>query len=486
MRLICYPVRLHHIVSSVQRSKSILNSKKDTDFLAAGGPSNYAWNVIRSEADELIFQHARKSGAKVFDGTQVTEIEFLPSQSSDQARSTNGSLASLGRPVSASYNRRSDGTSGTIDFEYLIDASGRAGLVSTRYLKNRKYNQGLKNVANWGYWKGTGVYAEGTSRANSPYFEALRDGSGWVWFIPLHDGTTSVGVVMNQDFATSKKREASSSRDFYLSSLKLVPNMQKLLKSGSFVSDLKSASDFSYSSSSYAGPCLRIVGDAGCFIDPFFSSGVHLAMVGALSAATTICAAIRGDCEEQAAAEWHSTKVADGYTRFLLVVLSAYKQIRNQNQAVLSDLGEDNLDRAFAHFRPVIQGTSDVSNITEEELAKTIDFCSNAWDGVKPQARAAVLQKMQSVVDDARDSEADESLEARLEAMKENLSVEEQRVMNYIRARQALRTEDSMHIDNFSTDVINGLAPNMRRGQLTLIKAVPLARARVETKQTIG
>lgn len=180
----------------------------------------------------------------------------------------------------------------------------------------------------------------------------LLDGSGWVWFIPLHDGTTSVGVVMNQDFATSKKREASSSRDFYLSSLKLVPNMQKLLKSGSFVSDLKSASDFSYSSSSYAGPCLRIVGDAGCFIDPFFSSGVHLAMVGALSAATTICAAIRGDCEEQAAAEWHSTKVADGYTRFLLVVLSAYKQIRNQNQAVLSDLGEDNLDRAFAHFRP--------------------------------------------------------------------------------------------------------------------------------------
>jgi hypothetical protein len=32
-----------------------------TDFLAAGGPQNYSWNVIRSEADELLFRHAGKS-----------------------------------------------------------------------------------------------------------------------------------------------------------------------------------------------------------------------------------------------------------------------------------------------------------------------------------------------------------------------------------------------------------------------------------------
>ena len=27
-------------------------------------------------------------------------------------------------------------------------------------------------------------------------------------------------------------------------------------------------------------PYARVAGDAGCFIDPFFSSGVHLAMMG--------------------------------------------------------------------------------------------------------------------------------------------------------------------------------------------------------------
>ncbi len=28
---------------------------------------------------------------------------------------------------------------------YIVDASGRAGIVSVKYIKNRKFNQGLKN-----------------------------------------------------------------------------------------------------------------------------------------------------------------------------------------------------------------------------------------------------------------------------------------------------------------------------------------------------
>ena len=157
---------------------------------------------------------------------------------------------------------------------------------------------------------------------------------------------------MNQDLARLKKKEeSSSSEQFYLSSISLAPNLQCFLSNAALITQVHSASDYSYSSSSYASLHTRVVGDAGCFIDPFFSSGVHLALVSALSAATTICAVIKGDCEKNVAAQWHSTKVADGYTRFLLVVLSGYKQIRSQNEPVLSDLGDDNLDQAFDHFK---------------------------------------------------------------------------------------------------------------------------------------
>ena len=65
------------------------------------------------------------------------------------------------------------------------------------------------------------------------------------------------------------------------------------------------------SASTYANPFVRIVGDAGCFIDPFFSSGVHPALASGLSAAVTICAAKKGDLNERAAAEWYSKKVAE-------------------------------------------------------------------------------------------------------------------------------------------------------------------------------
>lgn len=331
--------------------------------------------MIRSEGDEILFKHAGESGAKIFDETKVDSIEF-----ESGGESTNSALPNPGRPVSATWKRK-DGTSGRISFKYLVDATGRQGLLSTKYLKNRHYNQGLKNIANWGYWKGAGAYGKDTKREGSPYFEALKgnkhlqflcsfdytsfgvnanseflisDAAGWVWFIPLHDGTWSVGIVQNQDMATAKRRElgSPSSKDFYLHSLNLVPGIKELIGEGELVSDIKSASDWSYSASHYAFPYARILGDAAAFIDPFFSTGVHLALHGGLSAATTIAASIRGQADEEAAAQWHSQKSATSYTRFLVVVSSALKQIRLGDEPVISDFDDSSFDRAFDLFRP--------------------------------------------------------------------------------------------------------------------------------------
>lgn len=182
----------------------------------------------------------------------------------------------------------------------------------------------------------------------------VSDASGWCWSIPLHNGTMSVGIVQNQELSLTKKRAmgSPSSKDFYLASRELAPSILARMSKAELVSDIKSASDWSYSASSYASPYARIVGDAGCFIDPYFSSGVHLALASALSAAMTICASRKGQLSEYEACKWHSHKVAEGYTRFLLVVLSALKQIRQQDEPVLSDWDEDGFDRAFAFFRP--------------------------------------------------------------------------------------------------------------------------------------
>ncbi|RYO95278.1 hypothetical protein DL762_000161 [Monosporascus cannonballus] len=124
---------------------------------------------------------------------------------------------------------------------------GRMGIMSTKYLENRHFNQGLKNAASWGYWQGTGRYGVGTPQEGVSYFEALSDSSGWVWFIPLHGGTTSVGVVINQDIAIRKKKEMGSpgGKIFYLEMLKAAPRiLGPMLEDATLVSEIKAASDW--------------------------------------------------------------------------------------------------------------------------------------------------------------------------------------------------------------------------------------------------
>lgn len=265
-----------------------------TDFSLAG-PNCTAWNVIRSEMDDLLLRNARKHGVQVFEETRVTDIDFEGDPESS-------------RPVAAHWSNKA-GASGSITFDWLIDASGRAGVMSTKYLRNRVMRESLRNVAVWGYWTGVRGIGDGTERAGSPWFEALTDEQGWAWAIPLHDGTTSVGVVMHSDASKAKKDiltpegQKPTLTEHYLDQLKFLPGVRALIgDTGKFIpGSTKSASDYSYFATHYSGDHLRIIGDAGNFVDPFFSSGVHIAMVGAISAVLTICASLNGETEEKLA-----------------------------------------------------------------------------------------------------------------------------------------------------------------------------------------
>jgi len=455
-----------------------LNNKRDayTDFIVNAGPDSYAWNVIRSESDNLMFQHAGKSGAKIFDGVKVKDIEFAPLDGQNALKPE----ANPGRPVSATWTKK-DGSSGEIKFDYLVDASGRAGIVSTKYMKNRSFNQDLKNVANWGYWKGAIQYGVGTPKEGQPFFEALQDGSGWAWFIPLHNGTTSVGVVMNQAMSTSKKQATElGGSEFYKQSIKEAVGVAHLLEHAELATDIKYASDWSYSASTYGSPYCRIVGDAGAFIDPYFSSGVHLALSGALSAATTICASIRGDCSEDVAWKWHSDQVSERYTRFLLVVLSATKQIRHKDAPVLNEEEDEGFDDAFSIIRPIIQGIADVNGTktTQAELDKAVDFTFNAVkrnnpDASEAQIKDAVAKQMQNGANGhANGTNGDVKGKEWEDVKVDTMTAEEMRVMKMVK--------DTFK-DYFTEDVHDGLVANIKQGSLGLIKA-PMA-AKMDAKK---
>ncbi|KAL1746166.1 hypothetical protein HDZ31DRAFT_81396 [Schizophyllum fasciatum] len=481
-----------------------------TDFVALG-IHNSSWNVIRSQFDQLLLQHARSCDVAVHERTKVDSVEF----SAEDAR----------RPVAVSWTRSGaavnadagagdmcPATTGRTTFDYLVDASGRVGVMSTRYLKNRHFNESLKNIAIWGYWRGAGTYGVGTSREGAPWFEALTDESGWAWFIPLHDGTTSVGVVMNQEAFARDARAAprspfsssaapnprgSTMVTRYLSALANAPRVVELLTAqSSMVEDsVKSASDYSYKAEEHAGPGFRICGDAGAFIDPCFSSGIHLAFTSALAAAASICAAVRGDCTEEAAGRWHTKRVMTSYTRFQLVVLSAYKQFRNQANDVLSDIDEDNFDRAFAMFRPVIQGGADIGiRLSEDELQRSLDFCANLFNPTTPEQHAELARRGEiardlldvnkpvvgrAALDEALKAQGEKDGSARGETRENALGEaggngekDVQLVLDKINARRVIQPEYA--ISNMEEECIDGYAVRLQRGNLGLNR-VPTA-----------
>ena len=438
-----------------------INDKREayTNFTASLGPGGHAWNVVRSEADDLIFRHAGKEGASIFDGTKVDDLEFVPYD--DIEFTTAVKLANPGKPVAANWSRK-DGSSGRIEFDYIVDASGRAGIISTKYLKNRKLNEGLKNIANWTYWKGAARYGEGSEKQNSPFFEALSDGSGWCWAIPLHNGTLSVGVVMRQDLFFGKKKAAGSPPqiDMYKLCLKCAAQINKLLKGAEISGDVKMASDWSYSANAYAGPNFRIAGDAGCFIDPYFSSGVHLALSSGLSAAMTIQAVRKGETNEFNAAKWHSDKVTEGYTRFLVVVMAVLRQLRKRNTSILGDENEDGFDTAFGFIQPVIQGTADTGERKADDVVEGVNFALNKFQKASPKEQSAVLNKVQQASHNADELE--------------KLTPDELAVLHNIVGRQFKLTKTEKDLNSFTKDVIDGWTPRLERGNLGLAKVSEL------------
>ena len=156
-----------------------------TDFLRPG-VDKLAWNVVsqilyprHSFCTNLTEIHtdlcrlrqnnsstAEKVDVRVFEETRALSINFA-----------NNNIN--GRSISTKWENTIDrSVSETISFHYLLDPTSRDRIIAQKYLKHWKINVSLRYVACWGdckgmYWKGTGMYAPGTSRHNVPWFKAL-------------------------------------------------------------------------------------------------------------------------------------------------------------------------------------------------------------------------------------------------------------------------------------------------------------------------
>lgn len=264
-----------------------------------------SWQVDRAEFDLLLVNHARDNGVAVTMGVTAKKVVFTGD-----------------RPTSVQCDDQ-DGNSFTIDdFDFLIDATGRNGLLSAQHFKDRHPHVNLRNVAIWGYWRGAKVLPDTPTGG----INIISTPEGWFWIIPLSGGRTSVGFVTGKDTFAELRREHDTLDDVFLSLVKDSPAVRDLVADAEYLGTARVETDYSYVGGRFGGPGYMIVGDAACFLDPLLSSGVHLALYSAFNAAASIASVSRGEVSETEALTYFEFAYRRAYTRLLALVSVMYER----------------------------------------------------------------------------------------------------------------------------------------------------------------
>jgi flavin-dependent dehydrogenase len=234
----------------------------------------YAFEVRRSEFDHVLLQNSVAKGVDVHEGVLVHDVDFQ------------GDGSSI---VRATGN---DGASCDWHAGFVVDASGRDTLIS-RKLGWKKKSSKHNSAAVFGHFENV-VRRTGEDEGNISiyWFE-----HGWFWMIPLRDGTVSVGAVCWPEYLKTRK---GSLEEFLSGAIALCPGVSGRMQGARLKGNVHATGNFSYRSKHlHRNGCL-LVGDAGAFIDPVFSSGVFLAMNAACLAADAVDGALRDPSAEPA------------------------------------------------------------------------------------------------------------------------------------------------------------------------------------------
>ena len=164
---------------------------------------------------------------------------------------------------------------------FVVDASGRDTLLAKQFGIKRKHPR-HNSAALFGHYLG----ARRFSGKREGHISIFWFQHGWFWFIPLRDGSTSVGAVCWPHYLKSRDKPL---KDFFADTIALCPGLADRLQGARLIDDAVHATgNFAYSATRSSGDRHLLLGDAYAFVDPVFSSGVHLALVSAFAGAELV------------------------------------------------------------------------------------------------------------------------------------------------------------------------------------------------------
>ena len=246
------------------------------------GLAPHAYQVERAAFDHALLLAARARGAEVREGVRVSGISPGPD---DVAVETTGGE--------------------TLRARFLVDATGQDAMLG-RAARTVEPLKGFGRVAVFRHYHGLAAEIADELAATGN-IKVLMIPEGWMWLIPLSGARLSVGLV---------SRESTNSPETLERAIAGSPVIQRLT-AGARGTEPRIIRNFSYKNVNASGPRWACVGDAACFLDPVFSSGVSLAMLSGEALADRLGPTL--DAGTEAAPDLmmaHEKRMETGYRSF--------------------------------------------------------------------------------------------------------------------------------------------------------------------------
>jgi len=259
-----------------QLKKSAFTKKYSVQFISPDGDASQpfyffnrydretvaqTWQVMRADFDMMLLNNAREKGAKVIEEITVKEL-----------------LWNEGKVVGV---KTIDKNGEENDFYAAItfDATGKEAFSATRN-GWRERDPYLNKVAAWAYYEGA-TRQEGVDEGATVV--AFVPEKGWFWWIPLHDNRVSLGIVAEGKYLSRGGiRTPQEMLEREIDNNKWV---KENLGPAKRISEFYITNEYTHHSRHCGTEGLVLIGDAFCFLDPVFSSGLMLALKSGVMAA---------------------------------------------------------------------------------------------------------------------------------------------------------------------------------------------------------
>jgi len=251
-----------------------------------GVDKNYTYHVDRGKFDLLLLQHVNRMGAAVYEGVKVSRVDF-----GEQHPVVHFNMGKKEMGVSV---------------KMVIDASGRQTFLGNQLklkIKDTVFDQYA--IHTWFDNYDRKIFAKKDTHRDYIFIHFLPISNSWIWQIPITDTITSIGVVtQKKNFAKAKEEREK----FFWNSVQSRPAIADALHKADRLRPFKDEGDYSYAMKQLAGDRFILIGDAGRFVDPIFSTGVSIALNSARFAHTDVLAALeKNDFSRQSFSNFENT-----------------------------------------------------------------------------------------------------------------------------------------------------------------------------------